>query len=95
VYSITSFAAPTALKTSAVLDPGADVQIGGGVRVSDAFQAKLGWQLIAIWGRLFCVWISPAWRSSFAALRTRERRTNQRLWRQERGDSERVDEDWL
>jgi hypothetical protein len=43
-----AFAAPTALKISAILDPRADVQIGGGVRVSDAFQAKLGWQLIAI-----------------------------------------------
>jgi len=38
-----SFATLKALLTSAVWDPRADVQIGGGVRVSDAFQAKLSW----------------------------------------------------
>jgi hypothetical protein len=36
------------------------VQIGGGVRVGDAFQAIVGSKLIAIWGRWFCVEISQA-----------------------------------
>jgi hypothetical protein len=39
---------------------GADVQIGGGVRVGDAFQAIVGSRLIAIWARRFCVEISQA-----------------------------------
>ena len=43
-----SFATTTALQISAVRDPKVDVQIGGGVRVSDALQAKLDRQLIAI-----------------------------------------------
>jgi hypothetical protein len=34
------------------------VQIGGGVRVGDAFQAIVGYDLIAIWGMWFCVEIS-------------------------------------
>ena len=34
---------------------GADVQIGGGVRVGDAFQAIVGFNLIVIWGMWFCV----------------------------------------
>jgi len=34
---------------------GADVQIGGGVRVGDAFQAIVEFNLIAIWGARFCV----------------------------------------
>jgi hypothetical protein len=34
------------------------VQIGGGVRVGDAFQAIVGLDLIAIWGMRFCVKIS-------------------------------------
>jgi hypothetical protein len=36
------------------------VQIGGGVRVSDAFQAIVGLKLIAIWGRRLCVEVSQA-----------------------------------
>src|SRR6266404_6919645 len=46
--SLRAFAAPTALQTSAVLRNGADVQIGGGVHVGDAFQAIVGSKLIAI-----------------------------------------------
>jgi hypothetical protein len=34
------------------------VQIGGGVRVSDAFQAIVEFEPIAIWVREFCVEIS-------------------------------------
>ena len=41
---------------------GADVQIGGGVRVGDALQAFVGLNLIAIWGMRFCVEISQAGR---------------------------------
>jgi hypothetical protein len=37
------------------------VQIGGGVRVGDAFQAIVGYDLIAIWGMWFCVEISQRW----------------------------------
>jgi len=40
------------------LGNGADVQIGGGVRVGDAFQAIVGFNLIAMWGVWFCVEIS-------------------------------------
>jgi len=36
------------------------VQIGGGVRVGDAFQAIVGLNLVAIWGLWFCVEISQA-----------------------------------
>jgi len=43
-----------------------DVQIGGGVRVGDAFQASVGSKLIAIWGRWFCVEISQARRLRLA-----------------------------
>ena len=46
--SLSTFAAPTALETSAGLRIGADVQIGGGVRVGDAFQAIVGYNLVAI-----------------------------------------------
>jgi hypothetical protein len=38
------------------------VQIGGGVRVGDAFQAIVEFKLIAIWGWLVCVEISQAGR---------------------------------
>jgi hypothetical protein len=44
--SLRTFAAPTALQTSAVLGNGADVQIGGDVRVGDALQAIVGSNLI-------------------------------------------------
>ena len=37
---------------------GADVQIGGGVRVGDAFQVIGGVKSIAIWVTEFCVEIS-------------------------------------
>ena len=43
-----TLAAPHDLETRAVLETGADVQIGGGVRVGDAFQALVGSQLVAI-----------------------------------------------
>ena len=46
--SLIAFAAPTAFQTSAVFKFGADVQIGGGVRVGDAFQAIVRSELIAI-----------------------------------------------
>ena len=46
--SLRAFAAPTALQTSAVWETGADVQIGGGVRVGDAFQAIVRLNLIAM-----------------------------------------------
>ena len=36
------------------------MQIGGGVRVGDAFQAIVGFNLMAIWGMWFCVEISQA-----------------------------------
>ena len=36
------------------------MQIGGGVRVGDAFQAIVGFKLIAIWVAEFCVEISQA-----------------------------------
>jgi hypothetical protein len=39
------------------------VQIGGGVRVGDAFQAIVGLKLVAIWVTEFCVEISQARRS--------------------------------
>lgn len=42
---------------------GADVQIGGGVRVGDAFQAIVGFKPIAIWVSEFCVEISQAGQS--------------------------------
>jgi hypothetical protein len=45
---------------------GADVQIGGGVRVGDAFKASAGYDLIAIWGTWFCVEISQARHSCLA-----------------------------
>ena len=37
------------LETSAVLETGVDVQIGGGVRVGDAFKANVESRPIAIW----------------------------------------------
>ena len=58
--SLRAFAAPTAFETSAVFEIWADVQIGGGVRVGDAFQAIVGSRLIAIWAKRFCVEISQA-----------------------------------
>jgi len=42
------------------------VQIGGGVRVGDAFQAIVGYDLIAIWGMWFRVEISQARHSCLA-----------------------------
>ena len=54
------------LETSAVLETGADVQIGGGVRVGDAFQAIVGFKLIAIWVSEFRVEISQARHSCLA-----------------------------
>jgi hypothetical protein len=42
-----------------------DVQIGGGVRVGDAFQAIVGFKPIAIWVSEFCVEISQARRMRF------------------------------
>jgi hypothetical protein len=46
--SLMVFATSTALQISAVRDPRVSVQIGGGVRVSGAFQAMSSWRLIAI-----------------------------------------------
>jgi hypothetical protein len=46
--SLRAFAAPAALETSAVKGNGADVQIGGGVRVGEALQAIIGFDLIAM-----------------------------------------------
>jgi hypothetical protein len=51
------------------------VQIGGGVRVGDAFQAIVGYDLIAIWGMWFCVEISQSGASVPRSRRTREIRT--------------------
>lgn len=48
VYLFSRSRRPTVLQTSAVLESGTDVQIGGGVRVGDAFQAIVGSELIAI-----------------------------------------------
>ena len=45
------------------------MQIGGGVRVSDAFQAIVGFEPIAIWVKQFCVEISQAKRLHFATLK--------------------------
>jgi hypothetical protein len=56
--SLRAFAAPTVLQTSEGLGNGADVQIGGGVRVGDAFQSGVGSKPIANMGRWFCVEIS-------------------------------------
>jgi hypothetical protein len=52
--SLSAFAAPTALETSAGLRFGADVQIGGGVRIGDAFQAIVGVKSVAIRVTKFC-----------------------------------------
>jgi len=60
--SLRGFATPTALYQRG-LRFGADVQIGGGVRVGDAFQAIVGFKLIAIWASEFCVEISQAGQS--------------------------------
>src|SRR6266852_7665653 len=51
---------------------GADVQIGGGVRVGDAFQAIVASKLIAIWGRWFCVEISQVGHRASLALNKRD-----------------------
>jgi len=48
------------------------MQIGGGVQVSDAFQAMMELQLIAIWGRMCCVEISQARYSNGTRRTTRE-----------------------
>jgi hypothetical protein len=50
-----SLAAPHDLETSAVLETRADVQIGGGVRVGDAFQAIVGPRPMAMWVTGSCV----------------------------------------
>jgi len=47
------------------------VQIGGGVRVSDAFQAIVEFEPIAIWVWKFCVKISQS--EAFALRRKKER----------------------
>ena len=47
------------------------MQIGGGVRVGDAFQVISGVKSIAIWVTEFCVEISQARHASFS-VRTRE-----------------------
>jgi hypothetical protein len=52
-----TFAAPTTLRPARI-EIGADVQIGGGVRVGDALQAIVEFEPIAIWVRKFCVEIS-------------------------------------
>lgn len=51
------------------------MQIGGGVRVGDAFQAIVGFGPIAIWVRQFCVEISQGEASCFVD-RTREIRNS-------------------
>jgi len=51
------------------------VQIGGGVRVSDAFQAIVRFEPIAIWVRKFCVKISQS--EAFALRRYKKRDTRQ------------------
>ena len=50
--------------TSAVLETGADVQIGGGVRVGDALQAIVGPRPIDTWVTENCVKISQGMRLS-------------------------------
>jgi len=47
------------------------VQIGGGVRVGDAFQAIVTSKLIAIWERWFCVEISQVGHRASLALNKR------------------------
>ena len=47
------------------------MQIGGGVRVGDAFQVISGVKPIAFWVTEFCVEISPARHASYS-VRTRE-----------------------
>jgi hypothetical protein len=51
-----------------------DVQIGGGVRVSDAFQAIVGFEPVAIWVRVFCVEISQGEAFVFSPSENREMR---------------------
>jgi hypothetical protein len=48
MLSLGSFAAPYGSCSSADRESEADAQIGGGMRVSDAFPAMVGLQLIAI-----------------------------------------------
>jgi len=52
------------------------VQIGGGVRVGDAFQAIVASKLIAIWGRWFCVEISQVGHRASLALNKRDTYSN-------------------
>jgi hypothetical protein len=52
------------------------VQIGGGVRVGDAFQAIVASDLIAIWGRWFCVEISQVGHRASLALNKRDTYSN-------------------
>jgi hypothetical protein len=52
-----TFATPTTLRPARIKDR-ANVQIGGGVRVSDALQAIVRFEFIAIWAREICVEIS-------------------------------------
>jgi len=54
------------------------VQIGGGVRVGDAFQAIVGFNLMAIWGMWFCVEIFSGEARASRSLQTREIRTEHR-----------------
>jgi hypothetical protein len=49
------------------------VQIGGGVRVGDAFQAIVGSKPIAIWERWFCVEISQSEAFASRLLQQQER----------------------
>ena len=54
------------------------MQIGGGVRVGDAFQVISGVKPIAIWATEFCVEISQATCVSFASNRRNKRRPVER-----------------
>ena len=60
------------LKDQRGLKTGADVQIGGGVRVSDALQAIVGFEPVAIWVRWFCVEISQGEAFAFPPVKNRE-----------------------
>jgi hypothetical protein len=64
------------------------VQIGGGVRVGDAFQAIVASKLIAIWGRWFCVEISQV--GHCASLALNKRNTYRQQQSREGEASERV-----
>jgi hypothetical protein len=73
-----SFATPNVLQISAVCDPRADVQIGGGVRVGDAFQAMLDGKTHSSMGTVdLCLKFSSGARG-FRAPATREIGTSRR-----------------